>query len=56
MGTAKQETKEERMKRAGWKTGTVGEFLGIPPEEAQLTQTKAALGDECESSPVTLGH
>ena len=36
-------TKMERLKKAGWKTGTVKEFLGLSDEEAALIEMKLAL-------------
>ena len=36
-------TKKERLKKAGWKVGTVKEFLGLTDEEAALIEMKLAL-------------
>ena len=34
----------ERFQRAGWKVGTVGEFLELTPAEEDLIETKLRLG------------
>lgn len=36
--------KRVRLKSAGWKVGTVDEFLGLSREEVQLVEVKLALG------------
>lgn len=37
-------TQRERFERAGWKVGTVGEFLKLTPAEEDLIETKLRLG------------
>lgn len=34
-----------RLRRAGWRVGDAGEFLGLSPEEAALVEMKIALGE-----------
>ncbi|MDZ4656626.1 MAG: helix-turn-helix transcriptional regulator [Bythopirellula sp.] len=36
-------TKAERLKKAGWKIGTVQDFFGLTPEEAALIEMKLSL-------------
>ncbi len=36
-------TKKERLEKAGWKTGSVKEFLGLTPEEERFIELKLAL-------------
>jgi len=36
-------TKRSRLTAAGWKVGTVGEFLDLSPEEAAFVELKLAL-------------
>lgn len=36
--------KQKRLEAAGWKVGTVGEFLELTPEEAEYVELKLALG------------
>lgn len=38
-------TEKKRLERAGWRVGTVEEFLDLSPEEAELVEMKLALGD-----------
>ncbi len=35
-----------RLKQAGWKEGSVGEFLGLSPEEETFIELKLALAQE----------
>lgn len=37
------EAKRRRLERAGFKTGTAAEFLGMSPEEAKLVELRAVL-------------
>ncbi len=36
-------TKRKRLESSGWKVGTVGEFLDLSPEEAQIIEVRLAL-------------
>ena len=36
--------KRGRLEEAGFQVGTVADFLGLTPEEAEMVETKAALG------------
>jgi ribosome-binding protein aMBF1 (putative translation factor) len=38
-------SKAERLKRAGWKIGTVQEFLGLTDEEMALIEMRMSLAD-----------
>lgn len=38
------ENKQKRLEAAGWKVGSVSEFLGLTPEEAEYVELKLALG------------
>jgi DNA-binding XRE family transcriptional regulator len=38
-----EEGKRKRLEAAGWKSGTVAEFLELTPEEAALVEIKLAL-------------
>lgn len=37
------EAKQRRLAAAGWRTGTVNEFLGLSPQEADFLEMKLAL-------------
>ena len=37
--------KQQRLKRAGWRTGDAADFLELSPEEAAFVELKLALGD-----------
>lgn len=39
------ETKKERLKAAGWRTGDAADFLALSPEEAAFIDLKLALAD-----------
>ena len=38
-----EEAKRKRLEQAGWKSGTVSEFLELTPEEIVLVEIKLAL-------------
>jgi predicted XRE-type DNA-binding protein len=38
-----KKTKKERLKKAGWKVGTAGEFLDLSPEQEAYIELKLAL-------------
>jgi ribosome-binding protein aMBF1 (putative translation factor) len=38
-----KQSKQERLKRAGWRVGTAKEFLGLTDEEAAFIEMKLAL-------------
>ena len=38
-----EESKRKRLEQAGWKSGTVSEFLELTPEETVLVEIKLAL-------------
>jgi DNA-binding XRE family transcriptional regulator len=38
-------TRKKRLKAAGWKVGTRGEFLGLSPEEAALVEVRLILSE-----------
>ncbi len=38
-----KKAKQRRLKQAGWKTGSAGDFLGLSPEEAAFVELKLAL-------------
>jgi transcriptional regulator with XRE-family HTH domain len=38
--------KRKKLEKAGWKTGSVSEFLGLTPEEEVLVEIKLALADK----------
>lgn len=38
-----EENKRQQLELAGWKVGTVDEFLGLSPEESELIELKLAL-------------
>lgn len=40
-----RKTKRERLKKKGWKVGTVKEFLGLSPEEAAYIELKLRLSE-----------
>jgi hypothetical protein len=40
------EAKRKRLEAAGWKVGTVGEFLELAPEESAMVEIKLALARE----------
>lgn len=37
------ESKKEKLKAAGWRVGSAGDFLGLNPEEAAFVELKLAL-------------
>jgi len=39
-------SKKDRLAKAGWKTGTVAEFLDLTPEEELYVELKAALSQQ----------
>ena len=39
-------TKRKKLEEAGWKVGSVSEFLGLTPEEEVLVEIKLALADK----------
>jgi len=40
-----QITKKKRLESAGWRVGTIGEFLGLSREEARIVEMKLALSE-----------
>jgi len=42
--------KAGNLKTLGWKSGTVAEFLGLTPEEAELVEMKLSLSDAIRKS------
>jgi hypothetical protein len=38
-----EETKRKRLEQAGWKSGTVSDFLELTPEDTVLVEIKLAL-------------
>jgi predicted XRE-type DNA-binding protein len=38
-----EETKRQRLEAAGWKVGTVAEFLGLSPEEEAIIEIRLSL-------------
>jgi len=36
---------KKRLERAGWRTGSAADFLGMPPEEAAYVEMRLALSD-----------
>jgi predicted XRE-type DNA-binding protein len=38
-----EETKRQRLESAGWKVGTVAEFLGLSPEEEAIIEIRLSL-------------
>jgi predicted XRE-type DNA-binding protein len=40
-----KKTKQDRLKAAGWKVGSAGEFLDLSPEEAAFIEMKLALAE-----------
>lgn len=38
-----EESKRKHLEKAGWKSGTVSEFLEITPEETVIVEIKLAL-------------
>ena len=41
-----KKAKRAKLERKGWKIGSVGEFLGLSPEEAAYVEMKLALGEK----------
>ncbi len=42
-------SKREKLEKAGWKVGTVDEFLSLSPEESAFIEMKLALCDSVKS-------
>ena len=48
-------TKRKRLEAAGWKVGTVDQFLGLRRQEAALIEMKLALADRLRQSRSNVG-
>ena len=40
-----KQSKKDKLKKAGWKTGSASEFLGLSPEERAFVELKLALAN-----------
>ncbi len=43
------ENKRQRLEKAGWKVGTVAEFLELSPSESEMVEFKLALSQQFKS-------
>lgn len=50
-----KKTKKVQLKRAGWKVGSAGEFLGLTDEESAFIEMKLALAHSLQERRVTGG-
>ena len=56
IGTANMDArKRKRLEAAGWKIGSVKDFLGLSEEEATLVELKLSLADALRQSRTTRG-
>lgn len=47
--------KRKRLEAAGWKFGTIEEFLGLSPEESAIVELRLRLSDALKKRRATLG-
>ena len=48
-------TKQKKLARAGWRTGTVEEFLGLKAEETALVNMRVSLAEKLRGRRMRLG-
>lgn len=50
-----KKSKKTKLRAAGWRVGTVAEFLGLTPAESMLIEVKLALAREVQRRRTLLG-